>query len=71
MKEDVKKGSLRKGLREKGYTECFSELSVQEGVIMRGERLVIPKTLRIGVLEAAHQGHPRQQSMTRQIRQLC
>ena len=71
LKEDIKKGSLRKGLREEGYKECFTELSVQKAEIMRGERLIIPKTLRVRVLEAVHQGHPGQQSMTRQIRQSC
>ena len=38
---------------------------------MRGDRLIIPKTLRVGVLEAAHHGHPGQQSMTRQMRGTC
>ena len=71
LKEDVKKGSLRKELRDKGYKECFAELSVQEGAMMRGERLIIQKTLRVRILEAAHQGHPGQQSMARQIRQMC
>ena len=29
LKEDVKKGNLRRELRDKGYKECFAEVSVQ------------------------------------------
>ena len=71
LKEDVKKGNLRRELRDKGYKECFTEISMQGGAMMRGDRLIIPKMLRVGVLEAAHQGHPGQQSMTRQMRGTC
>ena len=35
LKEDVKKGNLRRELRDKGYKECFAELSMQGGAIMR------------------------------------
>ena len=69
MKEDIRKGRLWKELRD--YKDCFWELSIQEGVILRGDRIVIPRSLRTGVLEAAHQGYPGKESMTRQIRQLC
>ena len=37
LKEDIKKGNLRRELRDKGYKECFAELSMQGGVIMRGQ----------------------------------
>ena len=59
LMEDNKVGKLRKELESSGYKECFQELSIQEGVIMRGEIMVIPKTLRPDVL---------QESMTRQLR---
>merc|ERR1712059_168869 len=39
--------------------------------VMMGGRVIIPKKLRVGTLEAAHQGHPGQQSMTRQMRGTC
>ena len=69
--EDIKQGRLRKELGDSGFKECFSELSVQKGVVMRGDRVVIPKTLKVDVLEAAHLGHPGKESMTRQLRLSC
>ena len=69
LKEDIRKGRLWKELRD--YKDCFLELSIQEGAILRGDKIIIPKSLRAGVLEAAHQGHPGKESMTRQMRQLC
>ena len=50
LMEDIKHGRLRKGLESSGYKECFQELSVHEDVIMREDRIVIPKALRADVL---------------------
>ena len=69
--EDIKQGKLRKELGDSGFKECFSELSIQKEVVMRGDRVVIPKTLKVDVLEAAHLGHPGKESMTRQLRLSC
>ena len=69
--EDIRQGRLRKELVTSGYKECFQELSVQEDILMRGDRLVIPRTLRVDVLQAAHVGHPGKESMTRQLRLSC
>ena len=71
LQEDINKGRLRKELGHSGYKECFQELSLQEGVVMRGDRVVIPRTLRVDVLEAAHLSHPGKDSMTRQLRLSC
>ena len=41
-----------------GYTKVFDELSVVEGLVMRGEhQLVIPEELRASVVQLAHEGH--------------
>ena len=69
--EDIKQGRLQKELGDSGYKECFQELSVQEGGVMRGDRIVIPKSLKADVLQAAHLGHPGKDSMTRQLRLSC
>ena len=71
LREDIIKGRLRKELEDKGFKECFQELSVQEGVLMRGDKVVIPDTLRVDTLDAAHLGHPGRESMTRQLRTSC
>ncbi len=41
----------------KPYLVCAPELSLQEGCIMRGHRVIIPKALRERVLEELHEGH--------------
>ena len=69
LKEDIQKGWLQKELRT--YKGCFTELSIQKGVILQGNRTVIPNSLRRVVLNAAHLGHPRKESVTRHIRQSC
>ena len=43
LSEDIRKGKLRPGLKE--YKEIFLELSLSEGVILQGDRLVIPSSL--------------------------
>ena len=71
LQEDITRGRLRKELGHSGYKECFQELSMQDGVVMRGDRVVIPRTLRADVLEAAHLGHPGKECMIRQLRLSC
>ena len=44
------------------------ELSVNQGIILRGERLLIPTKLRPDVLDVAHEGCPGRDSMLRQLR---
>ena len=68
--EDIKKRTLRKEARVDKYKECFTELSSAAKVVMRGEKLVLSKAPMPDVLEAAHEGHPRMESMVRHIRQL-
>ena len=40
------------------FHRCRDELSVQDGVVLRGSRVVIPESGRRQVLEVLHQGHP-------------
>ena len=39
------------------FLSVSSELSVQEGILLRGSRLVIPKHLRTDILNKIHAGH--------------
>ena len=41
----------------KPYTSLISELSVINGLLLRGERLVIPKKLQKKIVDAVHEGH--------------
>ena len=39
------------------YKKLLSELSVEEGLIMRGERIVVPPEIRTKVVKVAHESH--------------
>ena len=67
VEEGSKISDKLKGL---GYGESFTELSiVGDGVLLWGERFVIPKKLRKNVLQAAHEGHPGRDSILGNLRQ--
>ena len=56
--EAVKAG-LTQGLAEnlQAYKHIFSELAVVEGIVVRGDRIVVPKLLRQRMIEITHEGH--------------
>lgn len=64
-KQDTEILKVREGLYNnkwdeevKNYKLFQSELCFYDGILLRGTRIVIPKTLRCRVLTAAHEGHP-------------
>ena len=64
-----KGGNISDKLRTLGYGDAFTEMSIMEdGIVLRGERFVIPKKLRKNVLQAAHEGHPGRDSILRNLR---
>lgn len=52
---DVEKGVCRKALTR--YQQVFAELTVVDGLVLRGEQLVIPEELQPIVVQLAHEGH--------------
>ena len=48
---DHKDADLRK------YSNVFNELAVVDGLVLRGERIVVPQTLREAMVKIAHEGH--------------
>ena len=48
---DNKDADLRK------YSNVFNELAVVDGLVLRGERIVVPQTLREAMVKIAHEGH--------------
>ena len=40
------------------YYLCREELSIQDGCLLRGSRVVVPPAGREAVLELLHEGHP-------------
>ena len=57
LMEDVKKGKLSKGMKQSEYAKAFEELTVEQGVLLRGQRLVIPPELQADCIALAHEGH--------------
>jgi hypothetical protein len=51
------------------YFHVRDELTVQEGVVLRGERVVIPKSLRKEILEDLHAAHQGVESTLRRARE--
>ena len=41
----------------KAYSSLFDELTVAEGLVLRGERIVVPRELREAMVKIAHEGH--------------
>ncbi len=72
------KGIIRAGWPEKknelnpplvNYFHVRDELTAQEGVILRGERVVIPKSMRKGILQDLHTAHRGIESTLRRARE--
>ena len=64
--EDVQQGRLRTGLTNTKYKQVFQEMSWVDGVLLRGDRLVIPNKLKANILALAHEGHPGRPAMLQQ-----
>lgn len=43
--------------QEKTWKCILDEISVKNGILLRGDRLIVPKTLRNKIIEEAHKGH--------------
>lgn len=52
-----------------GFKQFKPELHTAAGVLMRGDRLVVPETLQAQVVGCAHEGHPGMSVMKRRLRQ--
>ena len=55
LQEDIQAGQCRNALT--GYAKVFEELTEVEGLVMRGEKLVLPKDLQAAAIQLAHEGH--------------
>ena len=40
-----------------GYRHVFHELTIVDGMVLRGDRIVVPAKLRQRMVEIAHEGH--------------
>ena len=68
LMKDISTGVLSTDVEKAGYGQCFQELSMQDKIVMRGDRIIIPQKLRGDVIESAHMGHPGKIRMLQQLR---
>ena len=47
----------RKDADFRKYSNVFNELAVVDGLVLRGERIVVPQTLKKAMVKIAHEGH--------------
>ena len=66
---DVQRGRLRKELRTSDYNAVFSELTYTKGLLLKGDRLLIPRSLYGRVISVAHEGHQGEDRTIRNIRE--
>ena len=57
LKTAIWNGQLTRDPQLKPYAKVFEELSVARQLVMRGERIVIPESLRADLIHLAHAGH--------------
>ena len=69
LAEDIQRGRLHPGPHNKDFEKVFLELTYTQGVIMRGEQLVIPYKLQSEVIALAHEGHLGMQATIRNLRE--
>ena len=65
--EDVRRGKLRPEHEKSKFASTFSELSCMQGLLLRGDRVVITQALRADVHALAHEGHPGTVEMLQQL----
>ena len=54
---DIEKGHMGKLTAASEYGKVFGELTMLDGLILRGERLVVPPKLRADMIALAHETH--------------
>ena len=67
--EDIGSGVCRNGLTR--FTNVFPELTEVEGIVMRGDHVVIPRELQATVVHLAHEGHLGQDKTLGLLRETC
>ena len=57
--ESIKRGTLVKYPQLTCFSRVFNQLSIVNGIIIKGEKILVPSNLRQRVLSAGHDGHQR------------
>ena len=68
---DVEAGGPSKETKSSSYAKVFQELAVVNGVLVRGDRVVIPDYFIHRVIAAAHEGHMGIEKTIQNVRDKC
>ena len=69
LMKEVTKGRMDQDTKSSEYGQVFTELTVANGLLLKGEQLVIPRSLYGRVLAAAHEGHQGEDRTIRNLRE--
>ena len=67
LMEDINTGRCRPALHR--YQQIFEELTVVDGLVVRGDQLIVPQALQAEVIQLAHEGHQGQDKTLQLLRQ--
>ena len=66
---DLKAGKMSQEVADTEFKKVFGELTITQGLLLRGDRLVIPRELQAKVIAAAHEGHQGEEKTLRYLRE--
>ena len=69
LTQDLKTGRMSKEVGGTEFKKVFGELTHTQGLLLRGDRLVMPKDLQARVIAAAHEGHQGEEKTLRYLRE--
>lgn len=69
--KDIKIGRQSEMVKNSPYSKVFSGLAVVDGVVVRGDRVVIPSYFVPRVIAAAHEGHLGIEKTIQNVRERC
>ena len=64
VEQDVKLGKMSDDTKKLEYSKVFEELTAANGVLLKGEKIVIPLSLQEDVIALSHEGHGLGESRT-------
>ena len=68
LTQDLKTGRMSKEVGGTEFKKVFGELTHTQGLLLRGDRLVMPKDLQARVIAAAHEGHQGEERTLRYLK---
>ena len=71
LRQDVKTGRQSEMIKNSPYAKVFSELAMVDGIIVHGDRVLVPTYYVPRVIAAAHEGHMGIEKTIQNVRERC